>query len=563
MKKAAAIGIILVMALSLGACGGKSSGRSSDSGPSGPTETSAQTETDDANADSSATDSAASPADSQTTAAPAAPQTTAAPAAPQADAAGANGTEIAAGTDMTGAAGTNMTDVAGGNMTAVAGANMTSAAGTNTTSAKPSMPVMLDPPSMKTAYKPETEDERYARELTGVYLLTDLEDSQSTETGAKALEMGTEGRPMYMEFFSNGTMRETVFGDPIGGLWDKEYLTIGADRVPYEKNGDHLTVTTENMNLTFTRTTQEELDLLLTSGGSNGGTSAAAGSEDTESEDAAAAGEDANAQNAATAAAGATDMQEYLIQEDLCQMTATGYDFSDPRGFVIHVVCENFSIYNLAFNISEAVVNNVMFEPHVEGEEHWSVEVAPMSSIESDIIFSADRAAEYGITSFDYIDIDLIVRNLDQWIEDPLYQGDKEFYPTGKVTGEGIQTVKRRTESGEQKIAEQSKFNFTILRSEMRDNGDYVLKACIENNSYQNLMFAWDDVYVNGDLLDPFWAAEVLPGTICYEDIVFPADELIQKGVSAVTSVKFTMTVYDSKDWLSYSFYTETSTYKA
>ena len=642
MKKAAVISLILAMALSLGACGGDSSDTASNS----------------QNAEASST--------LQTE--------------------GAGSAETAAGG--------NITVAAGGNMTVAAGGNMTAAGGNATESRKPSLPPVLDPPSMKTGYQPETEDQKYAREIAGIYLLTDLKDTLSDETGDKAKEFGAEGNPMYLEFFSNGTMRETVFGDPMGGLWDKEYLTLGSDRIPYEFKGDHVTVTSDHMSLTFTRTTEEELDMLLDAGkdtgtsanGTEAAEEAAKGTEE-ETDETAAGGsadeiaedsegdseeeapekkvreeriiklgtddseegaqgetgigdaletgtgdgseagigeasevgagegleagvgeeletgiedgsetetgmgegletengdgsengtegltseEDVSGNNAdgtgEDAAAAAQQMEEYIITDDLCSMVATGYDFSDPRGFVIHVRCENYSIYNLAFNIQFGVVNNVMFEPGTpEGGDYWTCEVEPQSTLETDMVFSAEKAAEYGITSFDYVMMQLWVRNMDNWMDSPIYTGDKELYPTDNVTasGEGIQNVERRSAPGEQKIAEENKFNFTILGSEVRPNGDFVLKACIENKTWQNLTFTWDDVYVNGTLLDPFWAVETLPGTICYDEIVFTANDLVEKGVSAVSDVTFTMSAVDSKDWLSYAIYTETSTYRA
>lgn len=526
VKKAAAIGMILIMALSLGACSGKgSSGKDSSGGNSAPTSGKA------AGAELQGgenTDGAA----------------------------GANMTEYAAGGNMTGIAGENMTGAAGGNMTGAAGGNMTGS------TAVPNKPVLLDPPSMKTAYRPETEDEKFAREITGIYLLTDLKDTLSEDTGEKAAKLEDEGEPMYLEFYGNGTVQETVFGDQIGGLWDREYLTIGSDRIPYSLEGDHVTVMTDHMNLTFTRTTQEELDLLLSAG---------SGAEEEENESGA---EEENGQS--TEDEGDPAVEEYTeepagqnyaiednaIQDQQCNMTITGYDFSDPRGFVIHVLCENYEGFRMAFNITDAVVNNIMFEPGTLEEDHWTLEVEPMSSRESDIVFRADKAAEYGITSFDYVLLNLWVRNLDDWMDDPVYMGDEELYPTGKVTGEGLQVLTRRTTPEEKKIEEQSKFIFTILGTEQRENGDYVLKACIENNTWQNLMFSWDDVYVNGELLDPFWAAESLPHTIRYEDIVFPARDLEEHGVGSISDITFTMSAYDSRDWLSYPFYAETSTYR-
>ena len=523
-NRAAAIGLILVMAFSLGACGGKKNAEKADTASEKTVSIAEETE-----------------------------------------AAG----EDTAGADAAGAAGTNMTGAAGANMTEAAGSNMTGAPAVNA-------PIMLDPPSLKTAYQPETEDQKYARELTGIYLLTDLKDSLSGETSTRASQMESEGRPMYIEFFANGTMRETVFGDPMGGLWDKEYLTLGAQKVPYTFSGDHLTITTDNMDLTFTRTTKEELELLLTSGSDEDEAEEDSVTEDSSSEsdesdessglsdtETDISGEDLYAEDyyaKDTADDGA--IEDPIIEDDLCRMTVTGYDFNDPRGFVIHTLCENYSIYNLNFNITECMVDNIMFEPVVEGEDHWTLDVPPMSASESDIVFRADLAAEYGITSFDYVMLNLWVRNVDQWMDDPIYSGDTELYPTGKLSGEGIQTLKRRSAAGEQKIAEESKFTFTILGSEVRENGDFVLKACIENTTYSYLSFNWDDVYVNGYLLDPFWSTEVLPNSIDYEDIVFSVKDLQEKGVSTPTDITFTMTAYDTKDWLSYGIYTETSTYR-
>ena len=627
MKKAAVIGLILAttMSMSLAACG--------DKGPSGAASTTRGEEVSSASQEAAA----------------ASQETEAAPDA----AAGENGND-AAGPDGTTAAGENRTGPAGENVTDPAGGNTTAAGGNTTGSSGPAAPLLLDPPSMKTAYQPETDDQKYARELAGIYLLTDLKDTLFKETGEEAARLQAEGRPMYLEFFSNGTMRETVFGDPMGGLWDREYLTLGSDRVSYTFSGDHVTVSTDTMNLTFTRTTQEELDMLLAEGEESadgeeaagetldnaadgtaddaaagdtasagtgkgrrkeriikaasseetaGGENATSQSGDEEAgtegiadgsteedlygtaaedvygtedgtaaedvygtEDGTLSGDAAETEPAAEEEAAVPQMEEYVISDDLCSMVATGYDFSDPGGLRIHVRCENYSVNNLAFNIQDAVVNNVMFEPGMpEGEEHWTLEVEPLSTRESDIVFRADTAAEYGITSFDYVLLDLWVRNMDSWMDDPIYMGDKELYPTDNVTatGEGIQNVERRSAAGEQKIAEENRFNFTVLGSEVQANGDYVLKVCIENKSWQNLTFTWDDVYVNGTLLDPFWAVEVLPGTICYDDVVFTAADLAEKGVSAVSDVSFTMSVADSKNWLSYAIYTETSTYRA
>ena len=250
------------------------------------------------------------------------------------------------------------------------------------------------------------------------------------------------------------------------------------------------------------------------------------------------------------------------MSEDLCWLAVTGYDLNDPRGLVVKIRCENYSIYTLDCEISDGVVNNVVFMPSSDGEDYWHMEVQPLSNKDGEIIFRRDLAEEYGITAFDYVRINLWVRNKNNWMDYPIYQGEQELYPTEKLSGEGLEEEERKKVPGEKTIADESKFTFTILQTQLRDNGDYVLKACIENKTYEDLTFIWDDVYVNGVLVDPFWSTEVPSGMIRYEDITFSAEDLQKAGVSAVTDVRFTMTAFNTRDWLSYSIYTETSVYR-
>ena len=509
MNKATAISILLAATILFGACGDKQ-------------ETAAVSSSSAAAARSEVTtDKEGSAAADANTAADVSTSTdisTSADTDPAAEAAGSGQT----------AAGGNGQTTAGGNNRTAAGGNGESAA----TTRKVTKPLKIDE-----AYRLETEEELYSRTIQGVYLLTDLQDKKIENSKEKIAAKEAEGKPMYVEFFGNGTLREHIFDDSVGGTWDMEKLRIGADTIPYTLKGDTLTMTDKDVVMTFSRTTQEKIDQIQAP------------------------------PQKETASAADTDADEIdtLIAENDFHMGVIGYDKQNPYGFGVRVRCENYSYQNLRFSITDAVVNDCMFEPSMEEDgqlkDHWYIEVPAGETVVDEIIFRSDKAEEYGISEVEKIALRMSVMDLDYFRDYP-NEEDAEIYVTDKAAQEGVKPAERRKTTKEKTIADDSKFTFVILGGEEQPDGSYVLKAYIENKSYMDLMFSWDDAYVNGILLDPFWNKEVLSGSRCYEDIIFRAEDLKANGVGYVSSIKFTMSVCNSRDWLSYNIYSETSDYR-
>ncbi len=109
----------------------------------------------------------------------------------------------------------------------------------------------------------------------------------------------------------------------------------------------------------------------------------------------------------------------------------------------------------------------------------------------------------------------------------------------------------------ETKPQEQNKFQETVLV----DNDDllfkitaivedpvwgYTLKAQIENKTDKDLMFALDDVSVNGYMCDPFFAATVTAGMKANKDISFSKDSFKEINIKDVTDICLTLRVYDT-----------------
>lgn len=77
----------------------------------------------------------------------------------------------------------------------------------------------------------------------------------------------------------------------------------------------------------------------------------------------------------------------------------------------------------------------------------------------------------------------------------------------------------------------------------------YILKTQIENRTDKDLMFALNNVSVNGYMCDPYFAATVSAGMKANKEISFSADSFQAIGITEVTDIELELLVYDSKDF--------------
>ncbi len=101
---------------------------------------------------------------------------------------------------------------------------------------------------------------------------------------------------------------------------------------------------------------------------------------------------------------------------------------------------------------------------------------------------------------------------------------------------------------------------FKITAVEKDPIWGYTLKAQVENRTELDLMFALNDVSVNGYMLDPYFALTVNAGMKANRDISFDLDELKEIGIQDVTDIEFELRVYDSLDWSAEEVFEKTFT---
>ena len=89
----------------------------------------------------------------------------------------------------------------------------------------------------------------------------------------------------------------------------------------------------------------------------------------------------------------------------------------------------------------------------------------------------------------------------------------------------------------------------------------YTLDVNLDNKSDKNLMFAAEDVSVNGYMCDPFWATTVQAGKKAKSEINFFKENLTELGIEDVEEIEFTLRVYDEDDIFAAELVNETFTF--
>ena len=251
-----------------------------------------------------------------------------------------------------------------------------------------------------------------------------------------------------------------------------------------------------------------------------------------------------------------TITNEVIVDNEACTFKITKAEIDPIWGFSLKVFCENkTSDKTLMFSITEAIVNGYMVDPF------WAKEVAPGKKSNETISFSSTDFKDIGITSANEIIFTLRVYDSNDWMAENVVNDSFTIYPTG-LSADAIQYPERKTSPTEQVIIDNDDICFVILGTEIDKIWGYTINCFIENKTDKTLMFSWDDVSVNGYMIDPYWVEEVAPNARSYDEIHFLPDKFTENDISTVEEIEFSMRVYDSNDWMADNVYLETLTYK-
>ena len=247
---------------------------------------------------------------------------------------------------------------------------------------------------------------------------------------------------------------------------------------------------------------------------------------------------------------------EIIVDNEICTFKITKAEVDRIWGFTLKAFCENKTTdKNLMFTIDDVSVNGYMVDPF------WADEIAPGKKANDDINFSSSSFDEIGIKTADEITFTLRVYDYDDWSADHLVEDVFSIYPTG-LSADEIVYPARKTSASEQVVVDNDDFCFVIIGQSDDSFWGYTLQCYIENKTNNTLMFSWDEVSVNGFMIDPFWAREVAPQMRSYADISFSSSDFEDNDITDVEDIEYCLRVYDSDDWSGNDYINETFTYK-
>ena len=244
-----------------------------------------------------------------------------------------------------------------------------------------------------------------------------------------------------------------------------------------------------------------------------------------------------------------------LIPSENCGFTVTGTELNEHLGLQIHVLCENNSNRPLMFSWGNVSVCGFMYDPL------WAEEVAPGKKVNSTIGIDTYSLEKIGINNVEEISFTLTVRDSEEFMEPPVVEESYSLYPTGK-NAESIKLPQYRHREGETVIVDNEDLTFIIYEVDDELADYYTLHCYAANRTGKDILLHWEDVSVNGFMVNPYWSVNTASGKQAYSEIIFFRSELEKQDIEVVQDIVFRLQASDNTDWSADYLFDEVFTFK-
>lgn len=235
----------------------------------------------------------------------------------------------------------------------------------------------------------------------------------------------------------------------------------------------------------------------------------------------------------------ATDMTEaVLFDDENCSFTVSLASENAHLGMTLDALCVNKTDSSLMFTWNTVSVCGYLYDPL------WSQEVGPGESVSSVIYIDTFQLEQLGITSVDEIEFTLHIFDMEDFMAEPYANTVCTIYPTG-LNPDSVVYPQRASVDGEQVITTENGVEF-IIESFDSTGSTYSLRCYLGNRTENMLLYAWEDVSVNGCAIDPMFALEIPAGKQTYGNVSFFLGQLRDLGISDVEEISFRLNVTDS-----------------
>jgi len=235
---------------------------------------------------------------------------------------------------------------------------------------------------------------------------------------------------------------------------------------------------------------------------------------------------------------------DVIVDTDDFKVTFATMEDDKIWGPTIRVLCENKTTdTNLAFSADDVSVNGCMIDPLF----YCSVAAGKKAIEEMNFPFSS--LEENNISSVDQIEFTLRIHDDDNWMADDYIKEVFTVFPTG-LTAEQVVKPVRPSSSNEVVFCDNDNFSFVIIEPFEDSIWGYSLLYYVENKTSSSMTFSWEDVSVNGFMVDPFWATSVAPEKCKVGSISFSSSSFEENDIDEVSEIEFRLSVSNGDDWM-------------
>ncbi len=241
-----------------------------------------------------------------------------------------------------------------------------------------------------------------------------------------------------------------------------------------------------------------------------------------------------------------------VVDNDNCTIEITDIKPDSTWGYELGLLLENKTAdTNYMFACEEGAVNGVQFAPV------FASEVAPGKKDNTNVTISGSPLEAADLSDFTDIELSFRVYDSENWEIDDVANETVHVYPYGE---EVAAIYEREPQSTDNVLVDNENVSFIITGYELDDIWGYTVNLYLKNKTEQDLMFAIQDASVNGYMLDPYFATSLLPGKCTFASMSWSEDTLEENDIAEVTSIEFTLRVYDMNNWSDDDIVNETFT---
>lgn len=237
------------------------------------------------------------------------------------------------------------------------------------------------------------------------------------------------------------------------------------------------------------------------------------------------------------------------IDNDECAIEISEIDPDGTLGYTLKAKMENKSAdKTYMFAVENASINGVECEPF------FATEITAGKKANEEITFYGSEMEQHDIGTYTDIAVHFRVYDSDDWNADAVADETIHVYPYGE---ERAKKFVRENQPNDQVLVDNENVSVIVTGYEENDTSDYLVNLFLVNKTDREMSFSFDDVSVNGYMMDPLFIADVSAGNCRFSSIQFYDSDLESNDISSVEEIEGNFRVYDKENWDAEDFFNE------